>query len=100
MSEAVHILALATIAKGKAAELEKVVQECAKHSLQEKACKRYEISRDAENEGRFTVSEIWASQEGFEAHLATDHFGALADFAKEHGAELEVIRQVPLHPAS
>lgn len=100
MSESIHILALVTIAEEKAAQLEKAVQVCAGHSLKEEACQRYEISRDAEKKGRFTVCEIWASKEGFEAHLASEHFGHLAGFAKEHGAELEVIRQQPLHPAS
>lgn len=100
MSEAIHILAIATISENKADQLEKVVQVCAAHSLKEKACKRYEISRDAEKKGRFTVSEIWASQAGFEEHLASEHFGKLASFAREHGAVLEVIRQQPLQPAS
>ncbi|MCT6812961.1 putative quinol monooxygenase [Bombella apis] len=100
MSESIHILALVTIAEEKAAQLEKAVQVCAGHSLKEEACQRYEISRDAEKKGRFMVSEIWASEDGFETHLASKHFGALAGFIKEHGAELEVIRQQPLHPAS
>lgn len=100
MSETIHILALITISESKAAQLEKAVQACAGHSLKEKACQRYEISRDAEKKGRFTVSEIWASQAGFEAHLASDHFVALASYVEEHGAVLEVIRQQPLQPAS
>lgn len=100
MNEAIHILALITIPEGKAAQLEKKVQSCAAHSLKEEACQRYEISRDAEKKGRFTVSEIWASQAGFETHLASDHFVELASYAEEHGAVLEVIRQQPLQPAS
>lgn len=100
MSDAVHILALVTIAEDKAAQLEEAIRVCTKFSLQEEACKRYEISRDSEKKGRFMVSEIWANQTGFEAHLETEHFGELASFVQQNGALLEVIRQQPLQPAS
>lgn len=98
MSEAVHILALVTVAENKASVLEKAIQRCAAFSVKEEACKRYEISRDLEKVGRFTVSEIWASQAGFETHLASEHFSALVEQVENHGAQLEVLKTQPLEP--
>ncbi|MXV45118.1 antibiotic biosynthesis monooxygenase [Saccharibacter sp. 17.LH.SD] len=99
MSEAIHILAIITTDADKASAIEKVIRRCAAHSLKEKACRRYEIARDAEKVGRFTVGEVWASQEGFKTHLASSHFGELAETVKAQGAKLEVLTLQPLEPA-
>lgn len=98
MSDAIHILAIVTTDADKAPALEQAVQRCAAFSLKEEACKRYEISRDLEKVGRFTVSEIWASQSGFETHLASAHFGELVEQVKAQDAQLDVLKTQPLEP--
>lgn len=98
MSEAVHILAIVTVAADKASTIENAICRCAAFSVKEEACKRYEISRDLEKAGRFTVSEIWVSQAGFETHLASSHFSALVEQVKTYDAQLDVIKTQPLEP--
>lgn len=98
MSEAVHIIAVITVPVSHTAQAEAACRRCIAPSRQEGACQRYNISRDLEKPGRFVADEIWASPAGFEAHLASPHFQALAGILHSLGAELDIMKVQPLSP--
>ena len=50
---------------------------CMAATRAEAACESYTFMRDLEVDGRFHVTELWASQEGMDEHMASPH---LAEF--------------------
>ncbi|WP_245528470.1 putative quinol monooxygenase [Gluconobacter morbifer] len=96
MSHLTSIVAVVSVSAEHAATVEQEFVRCTVASRQEEACKRYVVSRDLEKEGRFTAQEEWASREGFEEHLQTPHFRALARLLEKLGAKVDVLRVRPL----
>ena len=51
--------------------------ECMAATRAEDGCEGYTFSADLEDEGRFHVSEQWASQEAMDTHMAGPNLAAL-----------------------
>ncbi|AQS91762.1 MULTISPECIES: putative quinol monooxygenase [Gluconobacter] len=96
MSQTVHITAVVTVAAEHAAAAEQAFAACVVSSRKEEACRQYVISRDTEKAGRFVANEIWASEAGFEAHLASPHFKVLGEVLAKCGAQAEIMKVQPL----
>nr|WP_294914240.1 putative quinol monooxygenase [uncultured Neokomagataea sp.] len=99
MTQAVHVVAVVTVAPEKAPELQGELARCLRDTHKEAGCVSYTISRDLEKIGRFTAVEEWASREAFEAHLQTPHFQALAALSQTLDAQLDVMQLQPLEAA-
>lgn len=49
---------------------------CMAATRAEAACESYTFMEDLEVPGRFHVTELWASQEGMDEHMASPHLAA------------------------
>ncbi|GEM16572.1 hypothetical protein NBRC3293_1069 [Gluconobacter oxydans NBRC 3293] len=100
MSQTVHITAVVTVPAEHAAAAEAAFAACVVASRKEEACRQYVISKDIEKAGRFVANEVWASEAGFEAHLAAPHFKVLGDALAKCGAQAEIMKVQPLDEAA
>ncbi|GBR30174.1 MULTISPECIES: putative quinol monooxygenase [Gluconobacter] len=100
MSQTVHITAVVTVAADHAAAAEHAFAACIVSSRKEEACRQYVVSRDIEKTGRLVVSEVWTSEAGFEAHLASPHFKALGEALGKLDAQLDIMKVRPLDEAA
>ncbi|MQR99247.1 putative quinol monooxygenase [Gluconobacter aidae] len=100
MSQTVHITAVVTVSAEHAVAAERAFAACVVASRKEEACLQYVVSRDVEKAGRFVANEIWTSEAGFQAHLASPHFKVLGDVLAKCGAQAEVMKIRPLDEAA
>ena len=49
---------------------------CMTATREEAACESYTFTADLEVAGRYHVTELWASQEGMDEHMASAHLAA------------------------
>lgn len=49
---------------------------CMAATRAEAACESYTFTQDLEVAGRYHVTELWASQEGMDEHMASPHLAA------------------------
>jgi quinol monooxygenase YgiN len=58
----------------------------------EPGCLDFEFWADLHQRGRFHVSELWASEASFAAHLATPHLGAFREARARLGTQFSLRR--------
>lgn len=61
---------------GKGDDFVAAASACMAATRAEAACEGYTFTGDLEVPGRFHVTELWASQEGMDEHMASAHLAA------------------------
>lgn len=59
---------------GEESSLIEALRENARHSREEPGCLKWEWSRHREDPSRFTLYEVYADEEAFRKHKASEHF--------------------------
>jgi quinol monooxygenase YgiN len=76
MTETV-VIAHITASAGKEDDLRRRLSEVARASGDEPGVVRYVLNEAVDSPGKFTLVEVYASADAFDAHLATDHVKAI-----------------------
>jgi quinol monooxygenase YgiN len=88
-----------TVKQGEERRFLEAVAELAKATRTEPGCLEYRFHRDTEDSRKFFLYELYAGEEAYRAHQATEHFekwakGVIAALLEERRIE----RYVPFEP--
>lgn len=90
------IIAVITAKETYKDDIAKALHEVVDGTRKEEGNISYDLHQDTENPLKYTIIEVWKSQEAIDSHNATDHFLAFvkAIEGKVDGLDIDVIQQI------
>ncbi len=88
---AIRVVAHLQARPEKSAEVKRLLEGLVAPTRQETGCIAYELLETLDDPAKFTFVEEWASEDAFQAHLATEHIQvAIGSFPDLLAADLDI----------